>query len=85
MTLRSSSGQEVSHGDPRCDKQSTKTLESSLTFRVSSSRQMRPRVRMKNDREFVLRVILLDTMLGWAQTENDIFNLWVMMIMLLCY
>ena len=52
---------------------------------MSSSRQMRPRVRMRNDREFVLRVILPDTMLGWAQTENDIFNLWVMMIMLLCY
>ena len=26
VTLRSSSGQEVSHGDQRCDKQSTKTL-----------------------------------------------------------
>ena len=36
---------------------------------------------MRNDRELVLRVILVDTMLGWAQTENDIFNLWVMMIM----
>ena len=40
---------------------------------------------MRNGREFVLRVILPDTMLGWAQTENDIFNLLVMMIMLLCY
>ena len=49
---------------------------------VSTSRQMRPaQARMRNDRELVLRVILVDTMLGWAQTENDIFNLWVMMIM----
>ena len=28
---------------------------------------------------------LVDTMLGRTQTENDIFNLWVLMIMLLCY
>ena len=64
-----------------------KLSESSLTFRVSSGRQMRLGARMRNDREFVLRVILVDTMLGWAQaqTENDIFNLCVMMIMLLCY
>ena len=39
MTLRSSSGQEVSHGDPRCDKQSTKTLWSPLSHLQSELEQ----------------------------------------------
>ena len=51
---------------------------------LSTSGQMRP-ARMRNGRELVLRVFLVDTMPGRAQTENDIFNLRVLMIMLLCY